>query len=133
MKLSQSSAYAISAVTQIAAVKNSGLISCRAICEATKMPERYLLQLLRALVAAGVITSVRGVRGGYRLSKPAHKVTLLHIVEAIDGPIARRGDLSVVGLTLASRKILDSTMAGVATDAVKQLSLLTLADLKPTK
>ena len=90
MKLNQTTAYAIAATAHIAAQPAGSLIPNSKICAATQMPERYILQLLRSLVNAGVLTSVRGVMGGYKLAKPANKITLLEIVEAID--VARTGE-----------------------------------------
>jgi Rrf2 family protein len=48
------------------------------------MPQRFLLQLLRALVNQGLLLSVRGASGGYCLARPADQITLLDIVDAVD-------------------------------------------------
>ena len=50
------------------------------------MPERFLLQILRSLVTHGVLESTRGVDGGYRLSRDANEISVLDVMEAIDGP-----------------------------------------------
>ena len=49
--------------------------------------ERFLLKVLKPLVSAGVLYSVRGPNGGYRLARPAKGITLLDVVEAVDGPV----------------------------------------------
>jgi len=51
------------------------------------MPERFLLQILRMLVTHGVLRSTRGVDGGYSLTKSPDKVSLLDVIEAIEGPM----------------------------------------------
>ena len=51
------------------------------------MPERFLLQILRMLVTHGVLRSTRGVDGGYSLTKPPDQVSLLDVIEAIEGPM----------------------------------------------
>jgi hypothetical protein len=51
------------------------------------MPERFLLQILRVLVTHGILRSTRGVDGGYALTKPADQISLLEVIEAIDGPL----------------------------------------------
>jgi Rrf2 family protein len=56
------------------------------LAELHGLSESYLLKHLRALAAAGVIEAVPGPRGGYRLSRAPEEITLLDIVEAIDGP-----------------------------------------------
>lgn len=49
------------------------------------MPERFLLQILRSLVTSGLLRSTRGVEGGYRLARTADEISVLDIVESIDG------------------------------------------------
>jgi Rrf2 family protein len=51
------------------------------------LPERFLLQILRCLVTHGLLQSTRGVDGGYALSLPPERITLLDIVEAFDNPL----------------------------------------------
>ncbi len=50
------------------------------------MPERFLLQILRNLVTHGILRSTRGVDGGYALVRPADQISLLDVIEAIEGP-----------------------------------------------
>jgi Rrf2 family protein len=57
------------------------------IARANRIPKRFLLKVLKPLVAAGVLVSVKGPHGGYRLARPATQITMLDIVEAVDGPI----------------------------------------------
>lgn len=51
------------------------------------MPERFLLQILRNLVTHGILRSTRGVDGGYSLVRQPDDISLLEIIEAIEGPI----------------------------------------------
>ena len=51
------------------------------------MPERFLLQILRNLVTHGILRSTRGVDGGYSLVRPADEVSVLDVIEAIEGPM----------------------------------------------
>lgn len=94
------------------------------------MPERFLLQVLRTLVNEGLLTSTRGVDGGYRLAKPLSQITLLDVVEAIDGPI--QPELPQIGgLTPPSQRKLAEALSDVASDAKKRLASVTLSQLKP--
>ncbi len=52
-----------------------------------QMPERFLLQILRSLVTHGILSSTRGVDGGYALERPVEQISLLEVIEAIDGPL----------------------------------------------
>lgn len=133
MKLNQTIAYAVAAMSYMAAQPAGSLISNTTICKATETPERYLLQLLRKLVNAGVLNSVRGVQGGYRLAKPANKITLLEIVEAVDSPIGQseRVDLPVMSTKASSGMV--NAFKAVETDARKRLGAVTLADLRSAR
>ena len=51
------------------------------------MPERFLLQILRDLVTHGILHSTRGVEGGYTLDRRPEDVSLLDVIEAIEGPV----------------------------------------------
>jgi Rrf2 family protein len=94
------------------------------------MPERFLLQVLRTLVNEGLLKSTRGVDGGYRLAKPLSQISLLDIVEAIDGPI--QPELPQIGgLAPQSQKKLAEALADVAGDAKRRLSSVALSQLKP--
>lgn len=132
MKLSQTNAYAIAAVAYLANVPAGKVASNTEICQATQMPGRYVLQLLRELVKADVLVSTRGIFGGYRLAKPAQKTTLLDVVEAVDGQF---GGNWAVDLPLSSkgRSAVQAAFDGIEADARKRLSAVTFADLKAVK
>jgi Rrf2 family protein len=100
VKLSLTNSYAIAAMVHIVDVPDGQAVSNTTVCEACKMPKRYVLQLMRMLVVANLLVSIRGVAGGYKLTKPANKITLLNIVEAVDGPL---GQNDYAGLPPMSR------------------------------
>jgi Rrf2 family iron-sulfur cluster assembly transcriptional regulator len=52
------------------------------------IPETFLAKIFQRLSKAGVLWSVRGANGGFKLKKPAHKTTMREIIEALEGPIA---------------------------------------------
>jgi Rrf2 family protein len=85
MKISRTVGYAVQAMVQLAATEDVGPVSCRRLAEAGGMPERFLLQILRSLVTSGLLRSTRGVEGGYRLARGAGEISVLEIVESIDG------------------------------------------------
>ena len=97
------------------------------------MPDRIVAQIMRLLVSAGIVTSTRGVNGGYKLAKPANKITLLEIVEAIDGPIGANGDVDLAGLSKDSSAAVEKALAAIEADARKRLAKVTLADLRAAK
>jgi Rrf2 family protein len=86
MKLSRTVAYAVRATMQLAQSESEGPVPCSRLASDGKMPERFLLQILRNLVTHGILRSTRGVDGGYTLVRPASEISLLEVIEAIDGP-----------------------------------------------
>jgi Rrf2 family protein len=63
-----------------------GPLTASHIARRTQFPPRFLYRVLRRLVDAGLMTGVSGPGGGYALAKPPGKITLLEIVEAVEGP-----------------------------------------------
>jgi Rrf2 family protein len=87
MKLSRASSYALHAVVHMAAQKKNEPIASHTIAHARGIPDRFLLKVLKPLVSAQVLSSVKGPNGGYRLARPANEITMLEVLEAVDGPI----------------------------------------------
>ena len=86
MKLGDGVEQAIHCVTMLAALPEGGLLSAAALAEFHGVSTSYLLKHLQALSGAGIVTTVPGPRGGYRLAKSASSITLLDIVLAVEGP-----------------------------------------------
>jgi Rrf2 family protein len=65
----------------------------RELARKVKVPSHYLSKVLATLARAGVLTASRGVRGGYRLARPARRIRLIEVVEPFEGKRARPGCL----------------------------------------
>ena len=63
-------------------------VALAALAEAEHLPLSYLEHLVAKLRQAGLVSSVRGAHGGYRLIRDAAEITMLDVVEALEGPIA---------------------------------------------
>jgi len=63
-------------------------VSLGAVAEAEILPLSYLEHLVAKLRDAGLVSSVRGAHGGYRLARPAEEIAMLDVVQALEGPIA---------------------------------------------
>jgi Rrf2 family protein len=87
MKISRSTGYALVAVGFIALNYKDGAVLAARISKEYNIPLEYLLKILQQLVRANVLRSKRGPRGGFFLARPAENITLLQIVEAVDGPL----------------------------------------------
>lgn len=94
MRLGRASAYAVFAVVYIAEKANGAPLQGRDIAEACGMPAGRLLKILQQLVRARVLSSERGPSGGFRLRRDPAEISLLEIVESLEGPI--EGDLAIL-------------------------------------
>ena len=93
MRVSRSTGYAVLAVCYIAKHQGKGVVLSQSISKQYDIPLEYLLKILQQLVRANVLRSKRGPRGGFSLAKPTTKITLLEVIEAVDGPMS--GDLNL--------------------------------------
>jgi Rrf2 family protein len=88
MNISSRCEYACRAMVELALHEASQeTINSVAIAERRGIPEKYLVHILLQLKHAGLVRSIRGAQGGYQLCRPAEEISLLDIVQAIDGPI----------------------------------------------
>jgi Rrf2 family protein len=85
MRLSEGVEWGIHCATLLALAPTPLTMSSARLAEYHDVPAPYLTKHLQALVRAGVLESVPGPKGGYRLARPGTEVTLLDVVEAIDG------------------------------------------------
>ncbi|TEB16340.1 HTH-type transcriptional regulator CymR [Pelotomaculum sp. FP] len=88
MRLNQATDYAMRAVLYLSGLPYGQVVEAKLIAEEENIPIRFLLKILRLLAKDGIVDSHRGVNGGYALARHPSKITLLDVVEAIEGPIA---------------------------------------------
>lgn len=129
-KLSRTVSYAIAATLQLAKAKGDAPVPCNQIATEGKMPERFLLQILRSLVNAGILKSTRGVVGGYALNKPANEISLLEIMEAVEGPYESQMANEEDGI-LSGNANLRGALQDLADTSKKQLAAIRLSQLAP--
>ena len=96
MIYSNASEYAIRGVGELAARGGEGRVLLDELVAGTSLPRDLMAKVFQKLVHAGVLRSAKGRGGGFSLARPAHQITLMHIVEAIEGPQAY--DRCVVGM-----------------------------------
>ena len=85
MKLSDGVEAAIHCATMLAALKDDAVLPTTALAEFYGVSASYLAKHLSALVRCDILISVNGPAGGFRLQRPADKITLLDVVLAIEG------------------------------------------------
>ena len=128
-RLSRKTLFAIEAVLDIAYHAGPGPVQSREISRRQGIPRRYLEQVLQNLVRAGVLTGVRGPRGGYRLARERRRITLADIVrvildmEARDDP-SEAEDGSPLGI-----EVVRPLWREMADDCIAQLEQITIQDL----
>lgn len=128
MKLSRTVSYAVQAVLRLAEAESAGAVPCSKLAAEGNLPERFLLQILRHLVTHGILQSERGVKGGYMLVRAPDKISLLDIVEAIEGPFdTTLPDATHVPAQQAMK--LQEALARVTEAVRSQMATIRLSDL----
>ena len=128
MKLSRTVAYALHATLLLAESGGQRPVPCSRLAAEGQMPERFLLQILRSLVTHGVLESTRGVDGGYSLSRTPEQISLLDVIEAVDGPLS--ADISIgEGLGADSQARISAALQQIAETSREQLSAIKLTAL----
>jgi Rrf2 family protein len=87
MQLTRAADYAVRVMIHLAGLPPATRVRRAILAEATAVPESFMSKVLQALVRARLITSRRGVDGGFELISSAEQTSLLDVVEAIEGPI----------------------------------------------
>jgi Rrf2 family protein len=85
VKLPASTEWVLHCATTLAQLDPGASASTVQLAEYYDLPSAYLAKQLKALVRAGLLAATTGPRGGFRLARPASEITLLQIVEAVDG------------------------------------------------
>jgi Rrf2 family protein len=103
MQGTRASSYAQHALVNLAARTGDVLVPSRVSAHAEGISELFLWKLLLLLAHIGILLSVQGPAGGYRLPQPASRIPVLDGVEAVDGPIRGAAPASAGAPTLHER------------------------------
>jgi Rrf2 family transcriptional regulator, cysteine metabolism repressor len=88
VKLSKKSEYALRALIELTQVHGTGTLQRHEIAARQHIPVEFLEQILLALKRAGLLSSRRGMKGGYALIKSPDEITLGQVIRMLDGPLA---------------------------------------------
>lgn len=91
MRINTSTGYAFLAVGYIARNQDKGLVWSYDIANKYNIPVEYLFKIMQELVKANILRSKRGPRGGFALARKPNRITMLDVIEAVEGPLS--GDL----------------------------------------
>ena len=87
MQITRQADYGVRAVLYLALLGPGGRIATAQIARAQHIPPTFLAKIVAQLSAAGIVRATRGARGGVALAYPADDISMLNVVEAIEGPI----------------------------------------------
>ena len=87
LRLTNAADYAVRAMLHMACLPEEGVALRSDIARIEGIPSSFMAKILRGLVKAGLLRSTRGVHGGFALARPTTEISLLDIVEAIEGPL----------------------------------------------
>src|SRR4051812_33053753 len=87
LRLSKKADYALLSIRHLAAHHDRGAVSSRELAETYGIPPELLAKVLQKLVRGGVLISVQGIRGGYALARPAGELSVVDVIQAVDGPL----------------------------------------------
>lgn len=132
MQLNQATDYAFRAMLHMSELAPGTIINTQVLAESEAIPPRFLLKIMRALQQAGLIRSHRGVEGGFTLARSAGEISLLDIIEAMEGPVAIHrclGDREACNKHCTNECVVHATLGRLQdqlTDGLRRATLLSL-------
>src|SRR4051794_32272697 len=125
LSITTKSPYAIRALTELARTGGAGPVPIGELARRRDIPVQFLEHLFAVLRRAGVLRSQRGVKGGYTFERDPGTVTVLEVVELLDGPVgggaegvfaeaARAARETLAGITIADVVTREAQAAGAA-------------------
>lgn len=87
MELTRKGEYAIRGIIYLAQQQPGKMVLISEIAEAAEAPQTFLAKIFQSFAKLGLVNSYRGTGGGFTLGRPAARITLREVVEAVEGPI----------------------------------------------
>jgi Rrf2 family protein len=117
ISITTKSPYALAALTELGRTGGDEPVPIAELARRRDIPVQFLEQIFAVLRRAGVLRSQRGVKGGYLFARDPSTVTVLEIVELLDGPFGRDANGVFADAAAAARAILERT---TVTDVVER-------------
>jgi Rrf2 family transcriptional regulator, cysteine metabolism repressor len=115
LSITTKSPYALSALVELHRLQAAGPVPIAELARRREIPVQFLEQLFASLRRAGILRSQRGVKGGYTLARPAAEVTVLELVEVLDGPLGTgTSGVFAQAAQAASTVLSEATIASVS-------------------
>src|SRR5271167_3627205 len=109
ISITSKSPYAVLALAELARNPSSEPVPIGELARKREMPVQFLEQLFAVLRRGGIVSSQRGVKGGYRFAREPATITVLEVVELLDGPLGRDAQGVFADAAEAARKVLGET------------------------
>ena len=109
ISITSKSPYAVLALAELGRSSSSAPVPIGELARRREVPVQFLEQLFATLRRGGIISSQRGVKGGYRFAREPSAVTVLEVVELLDGPLGRDAEGTFAQAAEAARKVLAQT------------------------
>ena len=109
LSITSKSPYAVAALAELARSAGAGPVPIAEIARRRDVPAQFLEQLFAVLRRAGVLSSQRGVKGGYSFARDPASVSVLEVVELLDGPLGRDAEGVFADAARAAREALAAT------------------------
>src|SRR4051812_19179831 len=87
LQISRKIEYGLRAMVYLASIPDDVVVPFREIAKRMDVPQDFLAKILKTLVSRKWVLSTRGARGGYRLARPAAQISMLDVIEAVEGPV----------------------------------------------
>ena len=95
-RISRAAGYGLAAVAYLAQKSKDGPVMSKEIADTYDFPLAFLLKVMQQLVMANILRSKRGPRGGFTMARPAKDITMLEIIEAVDGPFIQMMEIAEI-------------------------------------
>ena len=87
LQISRKIDYGLRAMIHLAGLPAGKIASLQDLATTLHLPREFLAKILKILAAKGLVRSARGAHGGYQLGRPAHDISFLEVIEAVEGPV----------------------------------------------
>ncbi len=115
LSITTKSPYALRALVELYRQGDAGPVPIAEVARRGDVPVQFLEQLFAALRRAGILRSQRGVKGGYSFARSPREITVLEVVELLDGPLGQGAEGVFADAAAAAREVLrESTVVDVA-------------------
>jgi Rrf2 family transcriptional regulator, cysteine metabolism repressor len=109
ISITSKSPYAVAALAELGRSAGAGPVPIGELARKREVPVQFLEQLFAVLRRAGILRSQRGVKGGYSFARDPATVSVLEVVELLDGPLGREAQGVFADAAQAARELLGST------------------------